>query len=482
MPNDWVKSISFQSDRTRRQILFSYWAVVLLAVPLWWITTSITRLPLPEARVKELEAKQLKFPLHIFLDESIEFASDVVRNGLKNHVHDGHLEGTFSIAVSSDVLQDVDAYEVSENSDMSETYLEGRRLSLGTKLIPAPASTSQLLTDTLSNLLLANFAQDQQAAQYAPRYRLAFTLMNEDAASGGSPLGWDVKAAITREFEPTLQRLSALHNFTIESQVQFFAPLAFEPRRLEDGSFGLTQEQLTIFVNSAEWTLSSSVSNDPVLHFIIFIPSATRRPLRILHDDGSPSESTAFILPQWGSIYIHNPLEFTQTQLTSHALHPAFSLFCDQLLSLLGIPPLPTGVRSSDVLSDWQLDALLRRRAYENANGSKDTLSSIVSLVNQIEGMPVEKDVTDDVREALDALDKMYAVARESSWLALHYSSRALELASRAFFNPGMLALLYFPPEHNLAVYTPLLAPVAVPLVAAVIREVASWRRNRRLP
>lgn len=52
-----------------------------------------------------------------------------------------------------------------------------------------------------------------------------------------------------------LHRLSTLHNFTIESQVQFFAPLAFEPIGLGDGSFGLTEEQLSVFINSAEWTL-----------------------------------------------------------------------------------------------------------------------------------------------------------------------------------------------------------------------------------
>lgn len=45
------------------------------------------------------------------------------------------------------------------------------------------------------------------------------------------------------------------HNFTIESQVQFYAPLAFSPQLLEDGSYGLTHENLMVFINSAEWTL-----------------------------------------------------------------------------------------------------------------------------------------------------------------------------------------------------------------------------------
>ena len=63
---------------------------------------------------------------------------------------------------------------------------------------------------------------------------------------------------------------------------------------------------------------------------------------------------------------------------------------------------------------------------------------------------------------------------------ALRHSSDALTRASRAFFNPGMLALLYFPAEHKYAVYTPLFASVAAPLVATLLREVAAWRKARR--
>ena len=219
---------------------------------------------------------------------------------------------------------------------------------------------------------------------------------------------------------------------------------------------------------------------------------------------GSISPSTAFVLPQWGSIYIYNPEDRANNSsqhLTYSDLRPAFSTFRNQLLSLLGVSPLPPGVKKDEALSEWQLDALMRRRAYENAGGTKESLSSIVNLVHQIEGMPVGRDVQDDVQLALNYLDRvcftnnnslrirsllincitqMYDTAAQSPRLTLYYSSKALELASRAFFNPGMLALLYFPPEHNLAVYMPLLAPVAVPLVASVLRELSKWRKSRR--
>ena len=73
-----------------------------------------------------------------------------------------------------------------------------------------------------------------------------------------------------------------------------------------------------------------------------------------------------------------------------------------------------------------------------------------------------------------------HAAAPHSQLDALKSSARALAHASRAFFNPGMLALLYFPAEHTYAVYTPLFASVAAPLVGAVVREVSAWRKARR--
>lgn len=75
---------------------------------------------------------------------------------------------------------------------------------------------------------------------------------------------------------------------------------------------------------------------------------------------------------------------------------------------------------------------------------------------------------------------QIHTSTQTSPLSALQHSARALAHASRAFFNPGMLALLYFPPEHNLAVYTPLLAPISVPLIANSLREFAAWRRARR--
>jgi hypothetical protein len=60
-----------------------------------------------------------------------------------------------------------------------------------------------LLADMLSDLLVPYTPSSDQVyrvAQYAPRYRLAFTLLNEDASEGGSALSWDIAGAISGSF------------------------------------------------------------------------------------------------------------------------------------------------------------------------------------------------------------------------------------------------------------------------------------------
>ncbi|KAG5643640.1 hypothetical protein DXG03_000566 [Asterophora parasitica] len=367
--------------------------------------------------------------------------------------------------------------------DGDEIVLQGRQISFPTRGQASATELAQTLSSLISPLASTS-EQDHRVAQYSPQYRLSFTLLNEDAAAGNSFTEWDVSDAITHHIVPILSRLEVLHNFTIESQVQYHAPLAFSPRPV-NGGFVIDPEDLTVFVNSAEWTLSSSASNDPVLHFVIFVPSADRRPLHLLDGNGDVSSSTSFLLPQWGGILILNPREPSPlSRLTSPILNPVFSAFSSHLLSLLGVPSLPPGIKTvsggHDVLTHWQLDALLRYRALSNARGSKDTLHSIVNLVDQIENMPVGQDVRGDIQGALVALEEMFEHSKFSLTETFRRSARALTLSSRAFFNPGMLALLYFPAEHKYAVYTPMFASAVIPLFVAALRELAAWKRDRR--
>ncbi|KAL1677982.1 phosphatidylinositol-glycan biosynthesis class S protein-domain-containing protein [Schizophyllum commune] len=467
--------IHYQANHVRRLIIASYWLVIVLALPLWWRTTSIERLGLPQGRIGSLGDKTLRFSV------GLSVQNERVKEALDRPHWKERLAGEgVDVRVAGDEKH-------GKNEVVSENHTSILFFGQDSMLITGADN----ILDVLTSLLVPQAVDrrhEQHIVPFAPRYQLSFSLLNEDAADGMSMLSWPIRENIRRHLTPTLSDLANLYNFTIESQVQFHAPLAFEPVHLRPKEAGLTPEQLTVFVNSAEWSLSSSVSNDPVLHFLLFVP---KRPLHILADSGEPSPSRAFLIPQWGGIVLADTDLLTADPAAQvaagHAaqVDAAFATFRAQLVTLLGVPQLPAGVTArvpSGHISAWQADALLRRRARESAQEARDTLSSISRLVDQIENMPVGARVRDDVQGALQALETAYSSASASMLSAFQHAAHATVLASRAFFSPGMLQLLYFPPEHIYAVYMPLFASALIPLLATAVREVKAWRRERATP
>ena len=88
------KRIFFQSKKVRWSILAAYWAVIILALPLWWTTTSIQRLSLPTSRVDHLSRKSLRFPVDIVLDSS---------TGVDTKALSAKLQSLINVRLSPDV-------------------------------------------------------------------------------------------------------------------------------------------------------------------------------------------------------------------------------------------------------------------------------------------------------------------------------------------------------------------------------------------
>ena len=54
-----ISKLTFETVPNRRRIIAAYWLVVILALPLWWKTTSIDRLSLPESKLRGLSGKEV---------------------------------------------------------------------------------------------------------------------------------------------------------------------------------------------------------------------------------------------------------------------------------------------------------------------------------------------------------------------------------------------------------------------------------------
>lgn len=124
---------------------------------------------------------------------------------------------------------------------------------------------------------------------------------------------------------------------------------------------------------------------------------------------------------------------------------------------------------------------MIRTRTLENVVNTISTLKSLAQLVDEIPNMVVQDHINSKVRKSLGALDLVSQALRKESYVeALQRSIEAVELAEKAFFDPTMVSMLYFPDEHKYAIYMPLFVPISVPLAMALLKEIKKLKQQQK--
>ncbi|CAG8808688.1 15175_t:CDS:2, partial [Racocetra fulgida] len=155
------------------------------------------------------------------------------------------------------------------------------------------------IENIISNLILSLFLPEQTAIKkfirepyaeakvdvdsmrtmkYSPMYQVTFSLMNGDPST--LLVDWNIKQAVIKYLKPFVDKISIISNLTVDSQIQHYARLTFEPQN-DENYFYLTPDLLPHFINAAEWNLASAVSSYPTLNFILYVPSKDQSPLYI---------------------------------------------------------------------------------------------------------------------------------------------------------------------------------------------------------
>ncbi|KAG2179107.1 hypothetical protein INT43_001957 [Umbelopsis isabellina] len=336
--------------------------------------------------------------------------------------------------------------------------------------------------------------------KFSPMYQMTFSLMNEDPS--GLQVDWDIEDAVNTYLRPFMSEVSVISNFSVDSQIQHFAQLAVTPQYMErqklPSYYYLTPETLPHFINSAEWNLASAISTYPTINFILYIPAQNKSPLRIHNSKGQPVRSNAFLIPRWGGIVIKNqPKALTASGALAFGkedLKPFMEIFVAQLRTLIGIhdlkkimSPLETSHEISyesapqTAVTVTELDAVIKQRIAENIVNSIATLKSLAQLVMDIPNMVVLDHIRTEVEISLDSLEQACQALQQQDYMkALTHSISAIERSEKAFFDPTMVSMLYFPDEHKYAIYMPLFVPVSVPMIMAVVKEFKEARRRRK--
>ena len=324
--------------------------------------------------------------------------------------------------------------------------------------------------------------QLSRAAKASPTYHLTLSLFT----ASGRPSSWDIQSLLDKHIEPLRRALSSTANINIATQVQLYSSYSpsIQPFEIEgQPGYFLRQNDLTAFVNAAEWPLSPSVGSGPTLNFIIYVPHQKQLPLRI---EGGQGQS--WLVPQWGGIHIVNPALYSDPvwkdvlpeHLANDELTAAFDTFASQLLSLMGVLPLSSPQTGLLPLA-MRLQAHKRLSALTIRMKAASSLGSLARLAQHLSNIPIPKHVAELVDNAMSNLTASASAYGQSRWDdAVQFASIAYEDSEKAFFDKSMVGQVYFPDEHKVAVYLPLLGPIGVPLLVGLMREIKGLLARRK--
>ncbi|KFP61112.1 GPI transamidase component PIG-S, partial [Cariama cristata] len=317
-----------------------------------------------------------------------------------------------------------------------------------------------------------------------------------------SSLGTDVcpsPDAVNRYVQPVLDKLSLVANFSVDSQILYYAVLGVTPRfDKESSSFLLSTHSLPHVINPVEARLgehcSSAASLYPVLNFLLYVPERSHSPLYIQDKDGAPVSTNAFHSPRWGGIMVYN-VEAPASPQASLPLHVdvdmvrVMEVFLAQLRLLFGLSreELPAEFLlespGNEGLADWELDRLLWAHTVENIATVSTTLTSLAQLLDKIGNIVIKDDVASEVYRAVaSAQSAMAKLTTGHLHLAFQASKEAVTSSERAFFDPSLLHLLYFPDDQKFAIYIPLFLPMAVPILLSLAKIVRETRQHKKEP
>ena len=312
-----------------------------------------------------------------------------------------------------------------------------------------------------------------RSLKYAPTYHITVSLFTPSA----TPSSWEIESALSEYFTPLLDSISDVSNFTVDTQVQLYAtlsPSVHAPEYdIEQQVWTLREEDLSGFINAAEWPLSPSIGAGPTLNFVLYVPDRSTSPLVI-----KGSQASSWLIPQWGGVVILNPQKinatFNEATLAKESIQPALLTFSHQLLSFLGAPQTPPSL-------PLQLQSLTRIRAASLLLSASSTMRSLACLTMALPSIAIPETVSSAVGTTLMHLRTTCNTLKKGNFRdALEHARIAEIQAEKGFFEKSMVGQVYFPDEHKVAVYLPLLGPVGVPLVMSAVKEIRRLWASRK--
>lgn len=537
-------NLSSLDDNKRFQVYLAYLLFTLIMLPVWWYTTSVPRVSLvfpPSERHRDLLRLSKLRVILINVEEEAwttllgqeleltpnpgeqsipqadeeEFTVEVLHKTLVSFARHDRLKDEsefdriefedlvkrdFGPASTPDRIGEYRLYLVGGTARKMSIHYDGFHraiLMAGASHDKTFGSPQEFLEKWLVHLICSpqharpkdhNSGRLSDAARYLVTLTMVVGYVPEDTQI--SKLDWDIETAAREHLLPLLASLEKLADFSVNYQIKAMARLPVTPKGSGERGHLLDPGQLPIFVDETRWNFASTTVGAEVvtIDLLLFVPSPGQQPLLIEGRGDDPS----FRLAQWGAVYILNVPPTSEGRISAAQLQPVMASFAGHLRSLFGIGLYegnfwPEGVSRSaslnnqDGVTPFELDSLMTDLCLRRYRSALSTLHALQRLLNQYGEIAVLPPVGKLVNDALASLALTQGLWAEGNWgEALVKAAHAQQLADAAFFHPTMMAHQYFPQEHKLGVYLPLLFPFVLPIIVATISGILAWAKHLR--
>ncbi|XP_064613350.1 GPI transamidase component PIG-S-like [Liolophura sinensis] len=509
---------------------------LIVGVPLWWKTTEVYRVQLPYNDIDELGHYKIRYSVRLDVISFDEKVTPTTLNSLTKHLQGMDVENEnivekYEITVRKAIGDELTAFQkVNTLQDLDENianlfradmnHIHVLLLPKSTKFsvpnvyvgtyrnIILPVSDEKSLSDVIKMTVkdvvvrgnqlekklvslrgLRSLKPDKESMRVAksnPAYDVTFTLVNPQPDL--LDIRWDIVFGIEAYLKPFIQELEKYARLHINSQVLYYTGLVRQPRRDKGNNcYYYTAADLPHIINPLETKLGSHVSTNPSLEFIVYIPYRDQSPLYIYKEKGGRSESNSFLSPQWGGIHIYNvPSPAPGTNLPAPVdinIKRVMEVFLSQLRLLLGVQSQTSGSGVASPghrgITQWELDSWLRGRCLENLATSTVTLTSLAQLLGQISNIVIRDEIGKEVQISVESIRRTHQFLSLGDLEKAFFSSRqAIVSSEKAFFDPSLLELLYFPEDQKFAIYIPLFLPISIPVAMSILQAV-KWYKNK---
>jgi len=495
------KNKTFDSRTILASVVF-FIMLLGLGIPIWWYTTAVHRANLPDLntldstlenprihityksaedsptlseKLKYLEtAVQDKFSCDIILvhQKLNEKEIDVLK--LANSVEsiDAHLHkiGTDSASSKGLIFMDIPNNFLTPweavFGDYNHIYISSETS------LEALVKVFQIITKPLEKFKQGH--DKSSKLHHSSEYNVLITV----ATSQPEPK-WNIASLVDNYLDRFSQKLAYFANLTILTQMIYVGDGNIRADyRADSKSYTLDEDQVASLINALEPKLGTHLSEKPTLHWVFYLPSIQQSPIDIQFRSASVTNN-AVRSPRWngGGLQIINQNDKEETSA---------GMLIGQLRSALGIPNYEYSNsqvrmlnRSQSGIADWELESIIIQRIFHCLNQASSTLKSLYQLLSQIENIVVSEAVRDEIVTSLqmNAHSKV-TLFKGDVHEAYKFAQISLDCAEKAFFDPSLLALLYFPDDQKYAIYIPLFLPVGIPVVMS-LRTVIQYFMSR---